>query len=495
MRRDVFAPIGPAYVAARLEADGYRTAVRIYRHRRGSRALLDVVRRHRPLILGFSATGNEIPVLKDVTRSLKSEFPELPIVAGGYCSLAADELFEDSGVDAVVLGEGEETMAELAPRLVDRGDLSDVAGVAYRSGTGDVRSNAPRAPIADLDALPVPVYEHVPRRPRLLRVYASRGCPYECSFCEIKDFYRRRPPRHHSAGYVSRLVDALMERAGGEVEHLYFNDDEFLLHAEHLAEMASVARDFDLTIVFQTRVTDVLRHSDALAAHRDAIHEVHMGLESMCAAQLKRWRKKTTPATNREAASVLADLDIGYYPYIILTDAHTTPAELRETCEGLLTLPPAPVTVRAEGESFRTCVAPLRREIHLNRLKAFTGEILRRPGSSYLEAVWDFLGATAEEASSLTQAYLGVAARSSDDRAAPKTPGGSLESAGTVLDRRLSRLPEIASRARDGDLDVVGSEIARFVDAARVCRASLLAASIGWRTETAPRDASAGGRR
>ena len=81
--------------------------------------------------------------------------------AGAQCLREAPEL------DAVVTGEGEDTMVELAARL-ERGEALDgLAGIAFRRG-GEIVENPPRPLILDLDRLPVPGARPA-RRPRGLR--------------------------------------------------------------------------------------------------------------------------------------------------------------------------------------------------------------------------------------------------------------------------------------------------------------------------------------
>lgn len=198
----------------------------------------------------------------------------------------------------------------------------------------------------------------------------------------------------------------MIARCSGSVEHIYFNDDEFLLDPGHLVRMAGVARDLGLQICFQTRTRDVVNFRDVIEDNRDAILQVHLGVESFSQAQLDRWSKRVTVDVNLQALQVLSELGVSYYPYIILSDAQTSPDELAETCEGLLEMPDCPYSVRRNGWDSRAVVSPVEKGLHLNRMKTFRGELERSPDTRYLDLVWQFIWATHREAGLLSDLYV-----------------------------------------------------------------------------------------
>ncbi len=466
IRLDVYAPVGLAYIAAALERDGFRVRLEALPIREAGRRLPTVLRKWRPDLLGISATGNEIDTLKELSRLAKARHPSLPIVAGGYCCLEGEPLFDGSGLDVVVVGEGEETIAELAPLLLARRPIDGVKGILFRSPDGRVVRTPPREGPAELDDLPLPSYGHFPAGTGVRRVYASRGCPFDCSFCEIKDFYGRKRIRFHGPDYVRRLLQRLIARGDGPVRSISFNDDEFLLDPGHLERMAGVARELGLLICFQTRTGDVVRHAEVLAKNRDVIEQVHMGVESFSQSQLDRWSKRAPVAVNRRALEVLSGLGISYYPYLILSDARTTVAELEETCQGLVTMPPAPYPAVWRGRSLRSWLTPIQLGVHLNRLKTYHGKVETDPRTAYLDAVWIFLEETRREAGALSGlALLGI--RGAGDRVTE------------LLDERILRVPAIASEASSpGSAEFLRSRAlhhaARFRAEARRARAEAM---------------------
>ena len=170
-----------------------------------------------------------------------------------------DLVLASGDVDVVVVGEGEETMLELAPVLLQGGDLSQIRGVAFLNQARVVMTET-REPIHRLDDLPLPRYRHYPPSQRKVRVYASRGCPYKCTYCSIKDFFTTPKIRYHSPGYMRRVIRGLRASSDQPIELVFFNDDEFLLNPAHLEGMAEIAREMNFRMCFQTRTQDVVRY-------------------------------------------------------------------------------------------------------------------------------------------------------------------------------------------------------------------------------------------
>jgi len=155
----------------------------------------DTIRRFAPDVLGVSLCTPmlaETQQLAAMTRELLGTGPL--IVAGGphATAMPAQTLRQCPGLDAVVIGEGEQTMLE----LVERGPASDVNGLAFRDGE-EIRLTPPRPLLKDLDRLP-PIdyglldmnYYTAPSR-WLIRwlelsatnIRTSRGCTNRCAFC------------------------------------------------------------------------------------------------------------------------------------------------------------------------------------------------------------------------------------------------------------------------------------------------------------------------
>jgi radical SAM superfamily enzyme YgiQ (UPF0313 family) len=112
----------------------------------------------------------------------------LTVMGGPHITFCAELTLQDvPEIDLVVLGEGEETIVELALAAQNPQGWSRVKGIAYRD-KNQIQFTPPRPFIQDIDALPEPARHHIPLgRYRALglpvSMTPSRGCPFQCIFC------------------------------------------------------------------------------------------------------------------------------------------------------------------------------------------------------------------------------------------------------------------------------------------------------------------------
>ncbi|NIP57138.1 MAG: DUF4070 domain-containing protein [Gemmatimonadetes bacterium] len=136
----------------------------------------------------------------------------VPVVAGGPLFSSGNSVEDFPGVDHFVLGEAEASLPAFL-RDLERGRAQRV----YRpTGFPDVtRSPVPRWELADLDAY------------HSLSVQFSRGCPYDCEFCNVTALFGRAP-RVKTAEQVIRELDAL--HGLGWRGRIFFADDNLIGH-------------------------------------------------------------------------------------------------------------------------------------------------------------------------------------------------------------------------------------------------------------------------
>ena len=183
-------PLGLAFLAGALEAAGVEVEIIDLVVFPYSKEMLNqVLNRFSPSFVGFTAVTMNVENALAVARDVKALAPHALTVMGGphvtFC--AEDTLRAVSEIDLVVLGEGEETIVELARATQNPQGWSTVKGLVYRDGN-QVISTDPRPFINNIDALPDPARHLIPLgRYRALglpiSMTTSRGCPFRCIFC------------------------------------------------------------------------------------------------------------------------------------------------------------------------------------------------------------------------------------------------------------------------------------------------------------------------
>ncbi len=212
-------PLGLAYVAAFLKEAGHDVVVidgigeaplRAAPHRErwllqglSFDEILERIPRDAGLIGVSGMFSSDWVHVRSLINLIGGRFPGVPFIAGGehFTGAPALSLQQCPCLTACVLGEGEETALEVVQSLERRESLAEVAGLALNQG-GEMVRTRPRARLRALDSLPLPAWDLIPvanyldnllsygvNRGRSMPMLASRGCPYQCTFCSNPEMW------------------------------------------------------------------------------------------------------------------------------------------------------------------------------------------------------------------------------------------------------------------------------------------------------------------
>ena len=282
------------------------------------------------LCLGISVlTGPHIGAAVRVSRAVKKLRPKLPIIFGGWhASLATQQTLDESFVDAVVRGQGELTLLELAQRIANRQDWHGVRGLSFKDRYGKI-IHEPERPVANVNDLPAPAYHLADpgiyaavSGTRQLAYTSSVGCPYQCNYCTDQVFYKRRFNAYH----VERVVDELADLVPRyNIEHVPFFDSNFLVDRKRAVAIAKgiVASGVKFQWDFQTS-TDFLAlmsEEDVRLLAASGVHHIGFGTESASQEVLTLMNKRfqhvdqmveTARKTHLAGIHVVFNIILGY---------------------------------------------------------------------------------------------------------------------------------------------------------------------------------------
>lgn len=148
---------------------------------------------------------NVIELVKILKNEADYGFPK--IILGGPDITYNLENYLKTGVDFLVIGEGEQTTLELYEAILSHGNYSEIHGICYLEN-GEIKKTPPRIRMKSLKELPLPNRAAIPIDKYLeiwkthhgqssMTVSTQRGCPYTCKWCSTAVYgqsYRRRPP-------------------------------------------------------------------------------------------------------------------------------------------------------------------------------------------------------------------------------------------------------------------------------------------------------------
>ena len=248
-------------------------------------------KRDRILLAGVSTlTGHQIRGGISFSKRVR-KICSAPIVWGGWHpTLLPEQTLQESYIDFVIVGQGEHPIRQLVERLRNDQDISDIAGLGYKSGT--VISVNPPAPLSDMNALPPInwnlidfnryVYEYPPYVDRCLPYFASHGCPFHCAFCSVAIVYKNQW-RHKPVAQIIEDLRFLKEHA--QIDSVSFEDDNLFVNADFCRKLAQAMIDAKLDLKWKCGahprlLTEHFTDADIELFKQSGCWRIYIGAES-----------------------------------------------------------------------------------------------------------------------------------------------------------------------------------------------------------------------
>ena len=306
--------------------------------------------RLKPEIIGLTCLTTEVLEARAVAQRLHKEFPEATLIVGGvHPTLRPQDLiFENSGIDYAIMGEGEETSLELVQKIlandVSGKTMGKVQGIAFLNEK-KIEITEKRPLIKDLAALPSPNYGKIDMdfytRPDIYCIrgvpisgfyfFTSRGCPFACQFCVNKNLFGRTI-RYKDPVKVVEDIEAVVKKNG--IDGFYFYDDTFTVNRKHVERICSELKERKLDLIWgcETRVN--LVYKDLMAAMKKAgCVQIDFGVESGSEINLKRLQKGITVPEIKNCFKICKEVGIRTFANFMLNTPDETEQDVEETIQ------------------------------------------------------------------------------------------------------------------------------------------------------------------
>ena len=198
------------------------------------------------------------------------------VVGGPYVSTSSERLPE---ADHIFIGEAETTLPEF---------ISDLElGIARKIYKADERPSLANTPVPDFSLIDM-------RRYSAMNVQYSRGCPFNCEFCDIIEIYGRVPRTKSNEQMIAEL-DAL--KTTGWRGMLFIVDDNFIGNKKNvrlfMPDLIEWSRANDFPFSFMTEASVNLAEDDALLQQMEdaGFRRVFLGIETPVEESLKEAQK------------------------------------------------------------------------------------------------------------------------------------------------------------------------------------------------------------
>jgi len=301
-------------------------------------ALREQIALRRPDVVGITAMTFTLIDVIETARLVKAINPSTVVVLGGpHVHLFPDETLALPEADYLVLGEGEAAFAELLDRLGDAQGLAQVAGIAFRAN-GAIVKTAARPLQDDLDALPFPARELTPyakyssviaRRAPITTMFTSRGCPYQCIFCDRPHLGKRFRARS-----AANVVDEMEQCVALGIREFLVYDDTFTIQRQRVLDVCDeiIRRKLDIGWDVRARVNTV--DEEMLRRMRQAHCErVHYGVEAGTDRVLKVLQKGITLEQAEQAFRWSKQAGISTLAYFMVGAPTETREDVLQTIE------------------------------------------------------------------------------------------------------------------------------------------------------------------
>jgi len=304
---------GVRYLSAHLKREGYRVSTIFFKEWRNNAnkrptqkeidLLINLLKEIKPDLIGMSFISSFLCVARELTEKIKSE-TEFPVLLGGiHATTAPEECLEFA--DFVCLGEGEGPLLDLVTALSEGKTGENIENIWLKKD-GEIQKTPSRMLIQDLDSLAYPDHSSEGKylidsgkitegEPLLAgaeyRVYASRGCPYACSYCYNSilkriykgkgKYYRFRSPEH----VIGEIEKA--KKIFPRIRRIKVDDDTaFAFGKEWVVKFCKMYKE-KIGIPFECLIHPHLLKEDILFMLKDAgLIKVQVGIESASESEM-----------------------------------------------------------------------------------------------------------------------------------------------------------------------------------------------------------------
>ncbi len=346
-------PNGMAYVISYMKRKGFNVFCLNLCHYEGpnEQLLSEWIEENKIDVLCTGAMSFYWNEVNEVLEKAKKIKPGILTVVGGAIITSDPKLaMEKMPIDFGIIGEGEETMAELAGALCNGKNARTIKGLIFFDNDKNLIITEPRSPIADLDSLPFPDYEalefgkwlsirwimqpsiggllfDISDEQRLCEISTSRSCPYQCTFCyhPLGKKYRQR-----SMDNVFNEIDYLVEKYNITIFNLL--DELFSTDEKRIYEFTERIKKYNIRWMAQWRVNNVNEHM--LKVLKDSgILVIGLGVESLSDKILTSMKKKITKSEIERAYKLSLDSGVRACSNIILGDPEETEETINESLD------------------------------------------------------------------------------------------------------------------------------------------------------------------
>ncbi len=292
-------PLGLAYCASVMESIGINVEIldAVALRWKPERVMHHIQEKKYGLVAVNTATPSIADDLK-MASSIKESIPEAYVaLLGPHVSLFSEEALTECRANAVVRGEPEYTLAELASTLAQGRPVEDILGLSICADS-HVTHFGDRPFAKDLDSMPFPARHLLPMERYRSAVWGktpfttmltSRGCFYGCIYCPYRIGHGTKW-RARSPGNVVDEIEDCVKRFG--VREILFRDPLFTADKERAVAISELIVKRGITVDWRCETrADLITEDMVESFSRAGCKGINLGIESGNPEILERVRR------------------------------------------------------------------------------------------------------------------------------------------------------------------------------------------------------------
>lgn len=317
-------PLGLLYIASYIKQHSHHsiTVIDCGVEEMSYPALKQKILELKPGLVGIQVLSfTLIDSLKTAAMIKEISLSTLIALGGPHITAYPKESLKNKNVDYVVVNEGEISFTSLADSVGNFSELATIPGIGFKNGNELILTRESSF-IADLNTLAIPdrrltpyikYYSILSHNSPITTMMTSRGCPYQCIFCE-------RMGKKFRALSPQRVIEEIEDCLNLGIKEILFHDDTFTIDKKRVFEVCGAITRRGLKFDWSARArVDTVNYDLLLAMKKAGCKRLSFGVESANQKILNNLRKgitieqveKVFGYTKKLRIKTLADFMIG----------------------------------------------------------------------------------------------------------------------------------------------------------------------------------------
>ncbi len=338
-------PIGLGYLSAYLKKHNHQTKIIDGLNKELTND--QIVEKCRDFdLIGISCMSAFFMEVIDLSKKLKAA-GKLVVIGGPHATCLPEKTLEQTEADFIIIGEGEETLKELADAIENKTPLNNIKGLYSKFNEYKERpfiKNLDDLPFQDWEQMDPRTYKKAPHGALIKNfpvapITTSRGCPYGCKFCASPKIWKRSI-RFRSPDNVIQEIEYLVKNFG--VKEIHFEDDNLTMIRNHIEQICNkiISKKLNISWACPNGIrADKVDLALLKLMKKAGCYYIAFGFESGNQEILNNINKETDLATLKRAAILAEKVGIMTQGFFIFGLPGETKETIQETINFAKTVP------------------------------------------------------------------------------------------------------------------------------------------------------------